>query len=146
MVKYINNITDSIIKLYIVLHIKLCTLWPSILKKHIDIIGAYAIDGPRVDITTELTLFVNWYWNTELCEDIGGIPFNKLKAILPGINTIEIIYRYAYKIDAPIINTIKVLVLDLKNSQVHMFPISNDTIIHRDILFNQLSFDPEFEY
>jgi hypothetical protein len=172
--QYIAKLTFKMVQTLIYLSLKtsipITTLGPQILSKtrqQVEIIKAYtpytsSSSTTSKELTSQLNLFLNWYWDSEMCDDMGGISINQLSNILPDKiknSMLHILYKFTFRYNGglkpfkyenteELMSQFKLLVLDLKNATMNILPVleQNSTTSQKDILFNQLSFNPEFSY
>ena len=168
--QYIAKFTFKMVQTLIYLSLKtpipITTLGPQILSKtrqQVEIIKAYTPTSQ--ELTDQLNLFLNWYWDNEICDETGGISINDLSNILPSSfknSVLHILYNFKpinelknfkYKNTEELIEKFKLLVLDLSNATMEILPILTQNSSNtespkepKEILFNQLSFNPNFTY
>lgn len=109
------------------------------------------------DSTNAMRLFINMYWDTEACDETGGIQLYKLKQILG--KTLDLLWM-CYLYNQPeleisgepdkVVPHIKYMFVDLKTSTVYKYNAYNIPEILGvepiEVMFDQVSLSPEFSW
>ena len=100
----------------------------------------------------KLNLFINWFWDNDLCDETGGININKLK---PFLQSSYIYIVYIFELDDKLpelyhaiinLNTDDASYQHIPDSTEINYPVTPPTRVDKKIMFNQFSFNPEFSF
>jgi hypothetical protein len=150
---YLSTMLFKFIQISIMLSIKLnlpiIQLGPWILSKSRRKINLFKAYTKNKDLTQQIKLFLNWYWDSKMCDEMGGISLNLLHKILPkDIHKLYFIYttsELTHEIQS-IIENLHFLTIDLSKSSTTFYITKMANSSEKEILFNQISFDPLYEY
>lgn len=128
---------------------------------NVDVVIAkkYSIDAQiTYDVTNAVKLFLNFYWDKEACDENGGISLTELKNIIGNCQHGFLWICYLLKeaginpTDPPevIIPKLKYMFVDLGKEIIYRYGALNIPSMNEtkpiDIMFNQVSFNPDFEW
>jgi len=113
------------------------------IREKIQIIN---VESDEINLTDKFNLFINWFWDNNLCEETGGIDFNKIK---PLFKTSILYITYLFNFDEYFTKENHKKYMEYVN-HVEMCLDTNQVKLNfkeaKDVMFNQFSFNPEFSF